>query len=439
MPTSPELPTEIWLRIAEFIPDDHFSTLGTVCRLFYQVEAERKYRHLVLDDDRPAAINAHLDRIEKQSLVMPLVNSISLYPRAVRSACLRSGRSQKKSLKKANHRGWPASFRVQTAECSIPEDLDLADRLLTGLSILPNVRNLRVEWERPCAPEAPFCFPFLTALWPSLGQRLTSLSLETGLDAMSRLVENASLLPFVQVLRLTLGPNMINPDGVDEASQQQKHLASFINGTSSTLVELSISSIEHFRLCTLYNGLRLFPHLRILSLHLPFDPLHLDDPKGMNSFLRVHARIITKLSFIPTHCCKRADGLWKASLTAWPDPDAWLPQLFAGIRFNNLETLELGLNTTGGEGRVLQARRYIGAVINNLGCLKITGVLTSTEDLLFIVRPFTQKGNVPPKKVVLEVHVLCRLFLETIATILPDLETLQLTYRWIDKAGSSNE
>ena len=59
-----DLPAELWLRIVYLIPDDHFASLFRVNRAFYQLATERKYRHLVLDNDRPSAVLSKLERIE---------------------------------------------------------------------------------------------------------------------------------------------------------------------------------------------------------------------------------------------------------------------------------------------------------------------------------------------------------------------------------------
>lgn len=57
------LPTEIWLRVASFIPDRDLSSLGAVNRFFYGIQTDRRYRHLLLDDDRPARLEGKLKQL----------------------------------------------------------------------------------------------------------------------------------------------------------------------------------------------------------------------------------------------------------------------------------------------------------------------------------------------------------------------------------------
>ncbi|RXW21886.1 hypothetical protein EST38_g3960 [Candolleomyces aberdarensis] len=371
-----DLPAELWLRIVDLIPDDHYASLFWVNRAFYQLATERKYRHLVLDDDRPSAVLAKLERID-----------------------------------------------LETSQFAIPEDVTLADRLLAGLSGLQNVNELAIEWMMASTPEISFCFPLLTALFQSLGQQLTTLTLRMGLDQLCQLAENGPVLGSLQELSLHIGRSELSEIRPEDAIQNQEKLASFINGLSPTLRKLSLSSSDHVRLEPPYLDLVFLPHLRSLAFHLPFDSYHIANPRGLNAFLKLHTGI-SELSLIPCHCCKRPP---KSQVM---DTDEWLQEVFSGVDFEELRTLELGLNTLGGDSRVPPVARSIGTVASNLSSLTITGVLTSVEDLDAILRPFTKNGNSPPKKVVLEVHVLSRQVLETILKTLPNLETLDLTYRW---------
>lgn len=321
---------------------------------------------------------------------------------------------------------------METSQFAIPEDVTLADRLLTGLSGLQNVDELAIEWMMASTPEISFCFPLMAALFQSLGQQLTTLALHMGLDQICQLAETGPVLGSLQELSLHVGRSELSEIRPEDATRNQEKLASFINSLSLTLRKLSLSSSDHVRLEPPNLDLVFLPHLQSLSFHLPFDSHHITNPQGSNSFLKAHTSI-TELSLIPCHCCKKPP---KPQLMG---ADEWLQGVFSRVKFEELRTLELGLNTLGGDSRVPPVARFIGNVVTNLSCLTITGVLISVEDLDVVLRPFTQNGNTPPKKVVLEVHVLSRQVLETIFKALPNLETLDLTYRWVSKAGNCDE
>jgi hypothetical protein len=59
-----ELPTELWLRIAQYIPDTDLFRLESVNRLFLDLVTDRRYRQLTIDDDHPGPLIRKLSRIE---------------------------------------------------------------------------------------------------------------------------------------------------------------------------------------------------------------------------------------------------------------------------------------------------------------------------------------------------------------------------------------
>lgn len=65
------LPTELWLRIAHFIPDLDLFRLASVNHLFLNLVTDRRYRHLLIDDDRPSALLHKLAKLEYACLSFP--------------------------------------------------------------------------------------------------------------------------------------------------------------------------------------------------------------------------------------------------------------------------------------------------------------------------------------------------------------------------------
>jgi len=59
-----DLPTELWLRITHFVSDNDLFRLISVNRLFFDLVTDRRYRQLIIDDDRPAALVNKITRIE---------------------------------------------------------------------------------------------------------------------------------------------------------------------------------------------------------------------------------------------------------------------------------------------------------------------------------------------------------------------------------------
>lgn len=59
-----ELPTELWLRIAYFVPDIDLYRLASVNHLFFDLAMDRQYKQLVIDHDRPVVLINKLSRLE---------------------------------------------------------------------------------------------------------------------------------------------------------------------------------------------------------------------------------------------------------------------------------------------------------------------------------------------------------------------------------------
>ncbi|KAF8900827.1 hypothetical protein CPB84DRAFT_1962230 [Gymnopilus junonius] len=85
-----ELPNELWLRIAQFIPDADLYRLASVNHLFHDSAEDRMYRDLVLDDDRPQVLMRKLTKLQNNPATSRRVRSLEMHPRAIRSACLKS-------------------------------------------------------------------------------------------------------------------------------------------------------------------------------------------------------------------------------------------------------------------------------------------------------------------------------------------------------------
>lgn len=59
-----ELPTELWLRITQFVPDVDLFRLASVNQLFLDLVTDRRYRQLIIDDDRPPILLGKLAKLQ---------------------------------------------------------------------------------------------------------------------------------------------------------------------------------------------------------------------------------------------------------------------------------------------------------------------------------------------------------------------------------------
>ncbi|KAF8811353.1 hypothetical protein BYT27DRAFT_7231772 [Phlegmacium glaucopus] len=437
-----ELPTELWLRIAYFVPDVDLYRLTSVNRLFFDLTMDRRYRQLIIDHDRPLVLINKLSRLERDPLVASRVRSLTIHPKAVRSACLRSSKGRSR-CRPATNQHWPSYFRLQSEKFAMLEDIELADRFLAALENLHCIEEYVIEWKQGIEAERSFCLPLLSAMWPLYGHNLQIIKLDMMLTNLCDMLGSVTGLDRVQELSINLTCNHGRFGhwglGENEAKDAFERLATFMNRLALSLQSLTLSSIGHLNFSWLYSNLSYFPHLTYLALLLPCDPHHVVDPTAFHHFLRAH-RSIEHLNFSPQYCCYQS-SLPPEINTELVSTDDWLNRCFTGITFQNLQRLELGLNVLGSGGkRVMLPVPCIGYAARNVRSLGILGRIISLADLALILNPFSRtECGIAPRTLVLEVHVLDVNLLDLLADYLPELERLDLTYSWVHSSGCTTE
>ena len=386
------------------------------------------------------------------------VRSLTIYPKAVRSACLRSNKGRSRWHSSATNQHWPSYFRQvffpslkhstheyipSSLQFPMEEDVELADRFLAALANLNYIEEYVIEWKQGVEAERPFCLPLLLAIWPIYGHNLRIIKLDMMLTNLCEMLGSVTGLNRVQELSINLTCNHGRFGywglGESEAKDAFERLAAFMNRLSPTLQSLTLSSIGHLNFSWLYCNLTYFPHLTYLALLLPCDPHHVIDPTALHHFLRAH-HTIEHLNFSPQYCCYQS-SLPPEINTTLMSTDDWLNRCFTGITFQNLHHLELGLNILGSGGkRVMLPVPCIGHTARNVRSLAILGRIISLKDLASILNPFSRvEGGVAPRTLVLEVHVLDITLLDLLAECLPGLARLDLTYSWVHKSGCTTE
>jgi len=332
---------------------------------------------------------------------------------------------------------------VRSERFPIEEDLELADKFLGALAQLRSVEEYIIEWKQGVEAERSFCLPLLTAIWPHHAHRLRTIKLDMMLSHLCDMLATVIGLDHLEDLTLhfTCNDARFGPWGGPgyEAKYAFEQLATFMNRLTSSLQSLAISSIGHLNFSWLYASLTYFPHLASLSLLVPCDPRHVVDPTGLHQFLQAHRRI-KRLNFSPQYCCHQSTQAPEAA-HGCVSTDDWLDRAFGGLCFQNLHFLDLGLNVLGSGGRrVMPPVPHIGKASKCVKTLGITGCVISLDDLRLILEPFSHTaGGNSPYALILEVHILNVALLDLLAELLPDLKTLELTYRWVSSSGCTSE
>lgn len=202
---------------------------------------------------------------------------------------------------------------------------------------LRNVDEFELNWYMDKgAEEYAWKFPFFAEIWQTIGPNLRKLTMDVQLFKMDDIVKYCHSLPKVEELYLTLRSDS-SPNRKDlQLGPSNTSVPYLINKLKPTLRHLSIKTIGHQELSLNFQLLEKFPRLTSLSLAMPLDSHHLQDPSGFRQLLNSHPQI-THLSVRYTKCCRDFidDGFGTSS---------GKHMLYSDVSIPALQSLEVGLH-----------------------------------------------------------------------------------------------
>ncbi|KAL0951377.1 hypothetical protein HGRIS_008075 [Hohenbuehelia grisea] len=296
-----ELPTEIWLKIASYIPDQEMARLCSLNRVFMNLALEKRYGVVDLSfmSERALRLIDHLkndsiaDRVRTLRLSSQFVQGLILneksdlqYSRSIRGR-LSSFKSRLLPGKKPPKPRRPSYFGSQPRKSSNQIIADI-DEVLCKLR---NVKNFTTYW----AFFPLDAYPHSRA-WSTFGADLEMLRLVGTATLLPSLLQDVEWPERLSDLRIEmLGAPYIDGEPVEDTPAAQmdvlRCVSSFIN-KQHNLKSLAIEATWHADFSTLFSSLVRFPMLESLTLKLPFNRLHLPDPSGILHFMHEHAEQI---------------------------------------------------------------------------------------------------------------------------------------------------
>ncbi|OJD14987.1 hypothetical protein AJ78_04709 [Emergomyces pasteurianus Ep9510] len=262
----PQLPTELWARIASFTDRKSLKNLGLTCRALSMFAAREIFREIRLTACDQSCLR--LERIRAQKQLMQYVNKISL-----------------------DLQGWSPQLLekhpelLQDWQDGADEDPIVSGRfikLLESLKIFPNLRNVNVLFDPSCELEvdygdSPQSVDFRESMMKLVLSSLTSLPqlpLALGLQNYQNVnpedPETASMLKQVlgnlHSLRLGILNESCEGNGEYDLTYDQAHI--FTRELPSVWLQPASSTLRHLTLySTLYFGF--YPKLDLQDIHFP--------------------------------------------------------------------------------------------------------------------------------------------------------------------------
>ncbi|KKZ68428.1 hypothetical protein EMCG_05887 [[Emmonsia] crescens] len=265
-PAIPQLPTELWARIASFADQKSRKNLRLTCRGCSKFAAWELFREVRLTAGDPSCVRLEQIRAHEQSKLC--VNKINL-----------------------GLRGWSPDLLegrlslLQDWQIEAGEDPILPGRfikLVEGLKMFPNLRDVNVRFDPKCTLENNYDDPpqdvefrssmmkLLLSSLTSLPQPLSALGLQNYQNINLKDTETASMLKQVlgnlQSLRLGILNESCDGNGEYDLTYEQAHI--FTRELPSIWLQPASSTLRHLTLySTHYFGF--YPKLDLRDIHFP--------------------------------------------------------------------------------------------------------------------------------------------------------------------------
>ena len=260
-------------------------------------------------------------------------------------------------------------------------------------------------------------FSLFPDIWRCMaGHRLRRLSIDTYLHKMGDIVSSSGSLINLKHLHLTLRYE------AGHARTNDNVVPYFINKLAPTLQSLSLKTIGHQDL-SFFKLIERFPCLTSLSLAIPFDCLHLNDPSGLHRLLGNQLR---DLSLRHQFCCGNSPQARDGHRNYLGNYD-----IYNHISLPLLQSLEFGLNMPLSREMTSVLMRSLGAFGQSITSLSLKDHSLTLDELKIVLESFPSHRL---KKLSLFARLLTPQLIDAIAQYCPILNSLTLDVQSVAKS-----
>ncbi|TFK35805.1 hypothetical protein BDQ12DRAFT_687583 [Crucibulum laeve] len=304
-----ELPTEIWLYIAEFIPKNDFRKLAGLNRIFYELVINGLYNELNLMNSNPRLFVFLLENLRNPSLA-GRVRVLKIWPGAVDNA-LNFPHSLNSTQQPPRYRSsllgaapptmWHSSQSLSHANlASLPSPEERQSLFLDVLKGLSHVEDCHIKWHHYIECQ-PMSIDISTAIWSAIGANLLALTINISADKLvdviaPLLLQKPTVLSKLETLRILFTERCMSSGDPIAIEAIHDFMVLFINNHAPTLRNLHIYSSTmgystNMDLSRMFHSFGSFPRLETLKLGIRFNSSNLQDPSGLKRFLQEHRTI----------------------------------------------------------------------------------------------------------------------------------------------------
>ncbi|KAJ3841996.1 hypothetical protein F5878DRAFT_722539 [Lentinula raphanica] len=328
-----ELPSEIWLHIASFIPDATLKRLTGVNLLFYNISMDLRYKSIVLQrlDSRTMMLLKRLSdpAVGKRVRLLTASPDFRFYG-AVHAPPSSSFRHFLHPFRLLGYGSGPNNSNKPR-----PEE-EGTRALIIALPAMPNVTTFTIDSHSWGQHSGTRIQDFLNTAWASFGSNLRKLSLRGHAASFRTIIGSTPSLPQVEELFFELTDN---PTSSVMSTEDDRILinvfAPFINSFSPKLQALTIWAWTSLDLSAFFRCLGQFPLLTCFNFQTSFLRTFKHDPSSLSHFIQQHCAqleiLVLKLNQNPVlHTIQMEQPL-----------SEWIYNTFQESHFSHLLELQL--------------------------------------------------------------------------------------------------
>ncbi|KAK7033189.1 hypothetical protein R3P38DRAFT_3393117 [Favolaschia claudopus] len=316
-----ELPAELYLYIASFIPDDELFKFVGVNLHFYNLVLNLRYNTIRIE-----SVNATTQRLLQRlrdPAVAHRVRRLAVRPTAG-FAKVEPANERRERRPRAWYKSILMSSVVQARKAPPPPPPsveDTVDSLIVAFPGFTNLTTFEVEaWDLSAGYDLQ---GFFRPAWSAFGPQLETLSVAGRPETFKQFVASAPQLASCTTLSLQFTHELDTMTAVADEILANS-VAPFINSLAPRLQVLKIWSWSTLDLSSLFLALRHLPRLHDFHLRAPFNKAF-SDPAGLTALLKTNAATLDtiELRLNPTGSATDPDtqeslGRWFSSLREHP-------------------------------------------------------------------------------------------------------------------------
>ena len=360
-----EIPRDVWLYLAQFIPDDDLRKMITLNSAFFDLGMNARYRdvrlhflgeqeikHLVrLMQVTDLSVPTSAELCSRDPAVAKRIRSFSIDPHIDSSLTGISknnsgdngdGHSRQKFWrrgvdvlkKRVRDRQQQGHQEESIQQYSLTLE-GLEHALVDAVSGWSNLREFSARWWDSAQLQQ--LESFLPTAWSTFGPSLRKVTLAGSTASLRTLVSAAQRLPSLRDLCFEITHDILRADDVADMATLADVIAPFINSVGPTLENLSVSSWgASVDLSEFFLKLGSFPRLRHFTARAPFNKAFSINADGFTRLLRDHSHSLTSVTLRLNPSGSMIDPTKEESLCRWMVSANSDPLILA-----NLNTMEM--------------------------------------------------------------------------------------------------